>query len=250
MEVDIGQVVVGMDLGQLQDYTAISVLRLIESTRDVTVGDSPDRRYGAFDKFISFSLIHIERFQSGYIEALDRVQAVMDHPDIMLDQKELVLDVTGLGQPVLEMAWQRGIETEAIVITGGESPHYADGKYFVPRTELISGLVSVYQAERIKISADLEIKQLLIDELMSLQVKKRPSGEETYETAKSTQHDDLVMSLAMPIWLTEQRHTQERITTDAYERYNANDRQGWIDRSGLIRKNDGIDHSGLTRRQV
>ena len=54
--------------------------------------------------------------------------------------------------------------------------------------------------------------------MASLQVKKRQTGNESYETAKSTEHDDMVMSLAMPIWLSEQLNVQERIVEDQHER--------------------------------
>ena len=229
MRKDLGQVMVGMDLGQLQDFSAISVLRLMEITQPVTVDDDPNRRNNAFDVFQEYHLVHLERFQDSYVGALDRLEAVLNHPGIMLDQKETILDASGLGQPVVEMAWNRQIEVVPMCITGGETPRYSEGKYYVPRHELISCVISIFQSERIKIADELELKQLLIDELSSLTVKKRATGAETYETAKSTEHDDMVMSLSMPLWLAQQRNVQQRVTTDA--RYGADRSRdfGWND---------------------
>ena len=216
---DLGKIMVGIDLGQLRDYSAISVIRLIETTRAVTAaGNDTNRVYDAYDVFTEYRLIHLERFQLSYVEALDRLEAVIRHPDIQLDQKEIVMDASGLGQPVIEMAWGRGLEVSPIVITGGENPRYSDGKYFVPRTELISCLIAIFQSERIKIAGELELKKLLVDELSSLQLKKRPTGSESYETALTSQHDDMAISLAMPLWLTEQTRLQERVNLDTRER--------------------------------
>ena len=219
MNIDTGTILIGMDLGQLQDYTAISVVRVIETQTPVTLEDNPNRRHKAYDKFMTYQVLHLERFKGKtYSQALDRVAIVMDHPSMFLDAKELILDASGLGQPVLEMAYSRDFDSvTGVVITGGEQARYNDGKYHVPRTELISCLVSVFQSQRITIAGDLEHKDILIGELSSLQVKKRPSGHEAYESAKATEHDDMVLSLGMAIWLSEKQNTQERITEDAYE---------------------------------
>ena len=214
---DTGTVLIGCDLGQLQDFSAISVIRPIRNTRAVTTkGDNINRPYDAYDVFMTYQLFHLERFQSSYVEALDRIEAICQHPDICFDEKEVVMDATGLGQPVTEMAANRGLEVTPIIITGGEVPRFSDGRYFVPRTELISCLIAIFQSERIKIALELDLRQTLVDELSSLTVKKRPSGTEVFETAKSTQHDDMCISLAMPLWIAEQSSAQERVVIDGF----------------------------------
>ena len=215
-----GKVILSLDLAQLQDYSAITVLKPMETRRPVTTDDDRDRRYGAVDVFTTYRVVWVERFNDRtYSQVLDRAERILDHPSLFLEEKEIVIDATGLGGPVVQMAQQRDFEDiTPIVITGGESPRYAGGTYYVPRSQLITSLVAVVESERLKIAADLEFGEVLTDELKSLTIKKkRDTGRESFETLKSTSHDDLVMSLAMGIWICEQRSLQTRITEDQYQ---------------------------------
>ena len=63
------------------------------------------------------------------------------------------------------------------------------------------------QTGRLKIAADLAEVGILTQELQNFQVSISESGFDSYE-ARTGKHDDLVLSLAMALWLAGRRKPQ------------------------------------------
>src|SRR5829696_4260821 len=104
--------IIGLDLGQKQDYTAVAVVEKEERR-----GDKP-----------MLYLRHLERYALGtpYGEQMDQVAALVEKikdrtNHIRPRQPELIVDATGVGVGVVEMLKDRGLRYRAVSITGGIS---------------------------------------------------------------------------------------------------------------------------------
>lgn len=238
----MADIYVSCDLAQLQDYSAITVTKVrYLTTRAAVVDDDFGGRFDARDRIPVFEVTHIDRVQGiPYADVLKRCQLVLEHPNVLRDPDTLapqdvmfLMDASGLGQAVLEIAWRMDLEPVPIVITSGQGSHFADGRYHVPRTELISSLIVAAQSRRVKV-ARVPLSEVLSNELMNLRLKvSRTTARETYEGYDANEHDDIVMSLAMSIWKAMQEHEEERIYANKIQNEKARDTVNWGTFDGL-----------------
>ena len=186
---------ISADLGQMNDYTAISV------TERITTGVSNG-------KFVNtFHLRHIERPPRGteYPAIIDRLIEIYHSPQLAEEWKATVIDLTGLGRPVFDMMRRAGFYQSlyGISITGGNDV-IQDGRTFnVPKRDLITNLQILFQNGTLQIAKGLKEADALVEELLNFQVKISDSGMDTYG-GRSGVHDDIVLSVAMGAWLAAQ----------------------------------------------
>ena len=174
--------VLGLDLGQASDWTALTVLR-----------PTPE----------GYELPFLSRTRNRpFPYIVQAVAGVMNSP--ALDHgAQLILDASGLGRPVLDLFTQTGIVPVPITITGASRATGTLRAARVPRHELINGLLVSLQRGRLKIAADLPLAAELLDELASLRLSFTASGHAQIEPMRANSHDDLVISLAMALWWAE-----------------------------------------------
>ena len=186
---------ISADLGQMNDYTAISI------TERITTGI-------ACGKFVNtFHLRHIERPPRGteYPAIIDRLIDIYHSPQIAEEWKAVVVDLTGLGRPVFDMMKRAGFlcSLYGISITGGNDVIRDGRTYNVPKRDLITNLQILLQNGTLQIAKGLKEADALVDELLNFQVKISDSGMDTYG-GRSGVHDDIVLSVAMGAWLAAQ----------------------------------------------
>jgi len=183
--------VLGLDLGQARDYTAISIARRTEQN-----GKG------------HYALQHLERCALGtpYPAIVQRITG--------LDRKiregpywgdcRVVVDATGVGRPVVDLLEDvRGLDVYPVTITGGDEVN-RDGNWFrVPKRELVSGLQVLLQTERLKIARELPYAETFVTELRDFRVKITESGNDTYGAWRDGSHDDLVLSVAIACFVGE-----------------------------------------------
>jgi hypothetical protein len=175
---------IGVDLGQSRDYTAIAVLR--KSWQE------PQPVYHG---------IHLERLPLGtrYPAIVARLRQLVADPQLRENQ-ELVVDATGVGTPVLDMLHYEGLYASGVMITGGLAES-SDGEVdHVPKRNLVSTLQLLMQSGRLKFAADLRLADQLIEELTAFQVSLTPAGNDTYGVWREGKHDDLVLAAAIAAW--------------------------------------------------
>lgn len=211
----MANIYISADLGKLSDWTAISVVDVQRVQKPYLV-DVEDR-FDARDSIPVYVVPHIERMQVRYRLALKRIVEIMRGPKMILKDMEVILDATGVGEAVLEMADEMELEATPIVITSGHTAHYGDGKYFVPRKEIVSALVVAVQERRIQVADLGDVTDQLKTELRNLRMKPRASGSEAIEPDKESQHDDMVLSLGMAVWRAQHEHTREMVYRDRME---------------------------------
>jgi hypothetical protein len=197
--------ILGLDLGQAGDYTALAIL---EKAR-TTTGTSKVVRYDAR---------HLERVPLGtsYPQIVarvgDRVQTLASS-DARLT---LVVDQTGVGRPVVDLLRDAHLPCRLvpIMITAGQvvtqvdkqRGYYKHTEFHVPKRDLVGGLAVLLQSGRLRVAHNLPEAQILVQELLNFRVSISLSGRDTYgagEDWREGAHDDLVLAVALAAWYGE-----------------------------------------------
>jgi hypothetical protein len=199
-----------LDIGQMADYTAISVVENVyrEKQKRALPGTvlwvEEDQTYAK-----EYHLLHLERLQQTYPQVIERTKQIMDNPKLQ-GETELVIDATGVGRPIVDYLRREKLKPIPITITAGFQTTNVDGEFHVPKTELVTALQIIFQSGRLKIAKDIDIAQLLVKELHNFRQKVSQRGRATFEAARESEHDDLVISLAMAIWYSERNYIREK----------------------------------------
>lgn len=168
--------VVGVDLGQAQDPTAIAVAQPVAD---------------------DIHLRHLERRPLG-----EPYPAVVAHTRALvraLPGAELVVDATGVGRAVLDQMRQAGLEPVAVTITSGKKARRdGAGGWRVPKVKLLRPLVSAVEGGRLKVAAGLPDAEALVRELGAFQRAFTEAGHATFDGVG--EHDDLVSAVALGCW--------------------------------------------------
>lgn len=214
--------VVSADIGQLHDFTAISVCEVWnrqaawehvlahpdEHPPMLTLDPAID-----FDAKGSGALVdsggcarlnvrHMERLrQQSYPQIIRRIAELMRKPP--LGNATLLIDATGVGRPVLDMARAAGLWCTGMTITSGrdEAHHPADYRdWLVPKRLLIQTVDMLLHRDALKVAPTLAEAENLVYELNDFRYRIDP--ETGYEScsARSSEHDDMVLSIAMACW--------------------------------------------------
>jgi len=209
---------VGLDLGFSQDYSALSLLE----TRTTTKIENQKILYQV-DYFMS----HLERFplNTEYPIIVERVSSMFQ--DRRLEQNgTLIIDRTGVGEPVGQLFEKKSIQLVSIVITGGEEVVEKDPYLFhVPKRILVNSLAILSQFGRLKVTKEIPLCVTFSNELKDFAYKlDKKSGHDVYEGISGS-HDDLVISTSLAAWygMREDRHMEEQIEAG----YNDDEDQGY-----------------------
>jgi len=180
--------ILGLDLGQRKDYSALCVVQ-----REFR--PSGERHYG---------LRYLKRWPlgTGYPEILSDLATLLRNP--IFDQPKLAVDITGVGLGVFDFVKQSGLPVihRPILITAGSHVTNEAGCYHVPKKELVSVLQVLLQSRRLRV-ANIPERELLVKELLQFKVKVSTAGNESFEAWRERDHDDLVLAVAMALWLGE-----------------------------------------------
>jgi hypothetical protein len=181
---------VGLDLGQTTDFTALSVL---ERSAPGRPGDET-----------IYWLRHLQRVHLGtsYTAIIELVAKLLGTAPLA-GCSTLVVDETGLGRPVVDMLRTVSAPIIPITITAGKTVSATDhGGYHVPKKQLVTCLQLLLQNHRLRIPASLPDAKLLTRELLNFQVKITPAANEVFGACRQG-HDDLVLAVALACWFAE-----------------------------------------------
>jgi hypothetical protein len=191
---------VGLDLGQVRDFTALAVLeRPLVCPHDALARRRP-----------AYALRHLQRFPLGtpYPAVVQGVLALLG--GARLSDPTLAVDQTGVGRAVVDLLADalRGqvscllfpmTLTAGHAVTGGDA-----GGLYVPKKELIGTLQLLLQTRRLQVARSLTDAAVLMKELENYRIKVTTARNETFESWREGPHDDLVLAVAMAAWLGEQ----------------------------------------------
>lgn len=186
--------ILSVDLGQSVDYTAISIVEQIRPQS----GEHRDAAY-------LLRYLHRPPLGTTYPVIVQQVLSLLDRAPLNRSDTPLVVDKTGVGAAVTDLFAAQGVQPRAITIHAGDSVTDTDRwNMRVPKRDLASTLVALFQTGRLKIAAGMELAPVLATELLNFKVKVNvASGHDTYEAWREGVHDDLVLSVAMGCWYGE-----------------------------------------------
>jgi hypothetical protein len=179
--------ILGVDLGQSVDYTALSVLEI---------------------KGKDFHATHLERLELGmsYVKQIDNIAQRYNLLKELGDMK-LVVDATGVGKPIVDALVAKGLNLTAVMITGGNKVNYEGLFTRVPKRDLVGSIALRLQNRTLKIAPSLPLSKTLAKELQAFKVTFNSKGHDSYGNDtlswREAPHDDLVLSVALACWLAE-----------------------------------------------
>ena len=168
--------VIGVDLGQVADPTAIAVAESVE----------PD-----------IHVRHLERLPLG--TPYPRVSAHLGRLVRALPgPADLVVDNTGIGRAVTDMLREQDLAVVAVSITGGRTVRQDGDAWHVPKAELVRALAVAVENGRLKVARRLALAPVLKGELRAFERKIGARGHTAFEG--KGEHDDLVVAAALACW--------------------------------------------------
>ncbi len=199
---------VGCDLGQAVDFTAISVIERTDKPKLEMNKGVPTGRV-KFDT--GFAVRDLQRLERGtsYVQQVEHIAKVMATAPLS-DNAKLIVDRSGVGRGVFDMLVDADLKPVGITITAGEGSSKrgytsAYRGYNVSKLELVGQLVATAHRGELKVSKKLSLAQVLQQELQDFRVSYTDSGYSKFG-ARSGKHDDLVLSVAVAIWWS--RHAE------------------------------------------
>jgi hypothetical protein len=173
----------GLDLGQSQDFTALSI---IEGGKELQVR-------------------HLQRWQlnTPYTKIAEDLEAMFARPE--LADTEVVVDHTGVGRGVVDLLRQCKApqlrNLIAVTITAGDAVSHEGLNWRVPKRDLVGAVQVPLEQGRLKIAPALQAGALLKRELENFKVKIDPkTAHDSYLAWRDGEHDDLVLAVALAVW--------------------------------------------------
>jgi len=175
---------VGVDLGQSQDYTGITVLERLKT-----------------GKQHAYHVRHLERSRGiPYPEIIEAVSKIMGS-SMLKGHASLVIDQTGCGRPVFDMFAEAGLNPIGAIIHAGDSLSSEGRLWRVPKRDLVGCMQVLLQTGRLKVSAKLELGPILQQEMLGFKAKINPeTASDAYSSWREADHDDLVLAVALAAW--------------------------------------------------
>jgi hypothetical protein len=189
----------GVDLGQKRDPTAIALLEGVEQV------------YGQGGP-VSFDCRFLERLPLGtsYPAVARRVAEVQRNAIQAVRQRSFdrgylntevylttYLDATGVGQPVVDLLIEQGIEVKPCYFTHGDRRSETDGQITIGKAWLVSRLQALFQNGRIRLPKDHPEAMPLKNELLDYEIKVDQNANDRYGAFKTGAHDDLVTAVGL-----------------------------------------------------
>jgi hypothetical protein len=220
----------GLDLGQAADYSALAILEAQQGGRDDT-----------------YNCRHLQRWplRTPYPEIVADVARMARSPELSGTRPIfLAVDATGVGAPVVdlfraEFGDERKIKLQVIPldnrpmpklspdvkvcpvqITGGDQVTRERGLTRVPKRDLVSVAQVALQTQRLKIAPALAEAQTLTQELLNFKVKiSLETAHDSYGAWREGQHDDLVLAVALALWMGIDARPVPTIVPEIIEHY-------------------------------
>lgn len=190
------ETIIGVDLGQKRDWTAVVVLARVPLAEPIA------------GKSTLYAIRHIDRVRRlSYVDIGRRILALVEK---LSPAPPVVLDFTGVGRAVRDVIEELRIRAELIpvTITSGDTARQEDGVWRVPKKDLVGVTGVLLENGRLKIGPTVPHAATLTAELANFRCKISASGRDTYGAGAAPDwregaHDDLVLAVSLACWYAE-----------------------------------------------
>jgi hypothetical protein len=185
--------VLGADLGQSADPTALAILEHTHAFREYARGGSDQVED-------TFAVRHLARLPLGlsYPAQVQEVARLLARPPLV-GNCELVIDSTGVGNAVADIFNTAGLAPLRVSITAGAEQSWTNGGWHVSKQVLISTLDARLHTGELRFAKELTEAGAMQEELKDFRRKVSVAGRYTFE-ARVGKHDDLVLAVAIGLW--------------------------------------------------
>jgi hypothetical protein len=203
---------VGLDLGQVNDPSAIAV---VEQQTPERIEERPIIKHDYLGhRYRATEVVHHALPSEYYVRILDRVlgasyptivqrvSKLMALPELK-GKAKLVADHGGAGRPTVDLLRSAGLKPIAVTVHGGEAVTREGWEWKVPKRDIISTAQVLLQARRLRIAPELEDAETLKAEMENYRVKIDPVTAHDSYNAREGKHDDLIFALAIALWIGE-----------------------------------------------
>ena len=199
-------IILGVDLGQANDYTAIAVTEV-----EATVGaDAPGYVVRTLDRWRPRRYQDVVARVAEIVPKLTvavPVVGVAGGLTLVAPTVTLVLDRTGVGRPVGDLFSEARLDVDLQLVTihGGDAvTRDPDGSgWRVPKRDLAGVVAVALQNGRLEIAPRLEHAATLRGELANFRARTSATGHDSYGAGddwRQGNHDDLVLAVALSVW--------------------------------------------------
>lgn len=205
--------VLGLDLGQTTDFTALSVGQVKPMVQRLPIEQDPDDPLDESEiptrKTFMVELQHLARLpkRMPYPTQVEKVGEVVTQVKDA-GRVLLVIDHTSVGRPVVDMfrmarlgvpIWGVTIATSAMKKAKRDED---TGDWVVGKKDLVGALIALMHSERVKVARgiDPEILEIWTKEMRSFQMKFTAAANVTMEAGREGEHDDLVLATSLMAW--------------------------------------------------
>ncbi len=215
---------IGVDIGQRRDSTAIVVAERVEigRTQDFAWGRALPAKAGQ----VQFEVRYMERLPLGtpypdvarrLAEIVGRLPRTVAYPppdprlaalyqDLPRRRSVTVcVDATGVGQPVVDVIVEAGIDVTPVYITAGRQVTETHGELHLAKEQMVSYLQVLVQQRRILLP-DTPEANAMVRELLDFEIRVTEHANAQFE-ARTGSHDDYVTALALATWDVDSRRT-------------------------------------------
>jgi hypothetical protein len=179
----------GLDLGKKHDHTAVVIV---------------EKRSALMHT--GLLVRHLERVALGtpYTAVVARIGEIVQR----IPRCVVVVDGTGVGEPVVDALRRAGLgcEITAVTITGGERESRRGPVCSVPKEDLIAGLQMAMEKGELRVARRLEEAGALLKELLNVRITAGLAiGKVRIGADGYGEHDDLAIALALACWRARRR---------------------------------------------
>jgi hypothetical protein len=193
----VAEYILGLDLGQSQDYSALVLIERIPPQRDETPMQVP---------VVVPSHLHVRyahRWQLGtsYVQVAKDVATRLNRAPVNGAGK-LIVDRTGIGQAVVDFLRGMGLKPVPVHVHGGsELTAGSRGGWNCPKRDLVGAVEILLQQGRLEFAKRMPLMPALLQELTTFRAKINDiTAHDSYSAWREQDHDDLVFALALAVW--------------------------------------------------
>jgi hypothetical protein len=174
---------IGLDLGQAQDFTAISVLQFQKGVLDH--GTALERHTGMSKQrpATRIDVRHLERMKlnTSYVDIVEHVARLMATPPLNghdgIPPARLIVDATGCGLPVTDLLVERGLKPLRVLITAGNEVTWpALDRVHVAKGILIAQIDAHLHSSVLRFAPELTESSALRNELLDFRRSLSAAG--------------------------------------------------------------------------